>query len=151
MYKLIAVLVIVILGLSSCQIRPDPIRYGSDLCSYCHMTIVDKQFAAQLVTNKGRTKKFDAIECMVSFLKTEDKNDYAMFLITDFENPGDLIDATLSTYLISPSLPSPMGAFLSGFAHRNSAERIREENGGEILNWILLKSHLNNSHDMISH
>ena len=88
---------------------------------------------------------------MVSFLKTEDENDFAMILITDFENPGNLVDATLSTYLLSPSLPSPMGAFLSGFALQSAAERIRQDQEGEILNWTQLKSHLNKSHDMISH
>lgn len=142
---------ILMMVLASCQIQPDPINYGSDQCTFCHMTIVDKQFAAQLVTKKGRTNKFDAIECMVNFLKTEDENEFAMFLIADFTNPGNLVDATTSTYLISPSFPSPMGAFLSGYADHTAAEHVLQDQDGEILTWPELKSHLNNSHDMISH
>ncbi len=56
--------------LSSCQPRPEPIHYGQDACDFCRMTIVDKQHAAQMVTEKGRVYKYDAIECMLNDLKT---------------------------------------------------------------------------------
>ncbi|MCB0620489.1 MAG: hypothetical protein KDC41_17650, partial [Saprospiraceae bacterium] len=48
----------------ACRPAPQPIEYGSDLCDYCKMTIVDRQHAAEAVTGKGRAYRFDAIECL---------------------------------------------------------------------------------------
>ena len=52
--------------LLSCTIKPEKINFGSDMCHFCQMTIVDRQHAAQYVTSKGKQFKFDAIECMLN-------------------------------------------------------------------------------------
>ena len=143
-YTLI-VLMVVAMG---CKVEPEPIRYGSDVCQYCHMTIVDKQHAAELVTRKGRAAKFDAIECMINQLKSE--NDFELFLIADYSQPGVLVDATAATYVISPAIPSPMGAFLSGFVGKDSAEKFRNNNGGQMYNWSELKTYFSYTDGIIS-
>lgn len=145
--KIIAAIMLVTIG---CQIQPDQVRYGSDACGYCHMTIVDKQHAAVLVTQKGRTEKFDAIECMVNHLKSEDENEYGLFLVTDFKAPGAMVDATEATYLISLDIPSPMGAFLSGFADKNTADNFRSKHAGQLYTWTELKTYFRNTDGIIS-
>ncbi|WP_047414442.1 nitrous oxide reductase accessory protein NosL [Cellulophaga sp. Hel_I_12] len=120
---------------TSCSISPEPIAYGSDGCHFCSMTIVDKQYAAQYVTKKGKSFKFDAAECMLNQLKSIDENSVALFLVSDYENPGELIDATNATYLISQNLPSPMGAYLSSFENRGLAENVQKVNPGELFTW----------------
>lgn len=120
---------------TSCAISPEPIAYGSDGCHFCSMTIVDKQYAAQFVTKKGKSFKFDAAECMLNQLKTIDESSVAMFLVTDYETPGKLIDATQATYLISQDLPSPMGAYLSAFENKELAENIQKDNEGKLFTW----------------
>ena len=70
--RLITVLSLLLL-FAACSPQPRPIEYGTDLCDFCRMTIVDKQHAAELVTDKGRVYKFDAIECMVNYLEQNDK------------------------------------------------------------------------------
>lgn len=149
--KYIITLLIIILAVSmGCQVEPEPIRYGSDVCQYCHMTIVDRQHAAELVTRKGRVAKFDAIECMINQLKTEDENDFELFLIADYSQPGVLVDATSATYVISPAIPSPMGAFLSGFAGKDSAQNFINLNGGQMYNWSELKTYFSGTDGIIS-
>ncbi len=121
--------------LASCSIKPEPIQYGMDGCSYCSMTIVDRQHAAELVTSKGKAFKFDASECMINHLKEEKDSDIALYLVNDFSNPGDLVDARAATFLISENIPSPMGAYLSAFKDKEAAENVRQANEGVLLNW----------------
>ncbi|WP_418499393.1 nitrous oxide reductase accessory protein NosL [Flagellimonas sp.] len=122
-----------------CSVGPKPIDYGHVGCHYCSMTIVDKQHAAQLITKKGKVFNFDAIECMMNHLKDEDESTMALFLVNDFDQPGELMDAAEATYLISENIPSPMGAFLSAFAEDQAAQFALDNNGGELLTWNQLK------------
>lgn len=119
----------------SCEVSPKPINYGSDVCHFCSMTIVDKQHAAQVVTQKGKTFKFDAVECMVNHLKDVDVASMELFLVNDYQTPGDLIDATNATFLISKGIPSPMGEYLSGFQSKVEAENVEAENNGKLYSW----------------
>ena len=131
-----------LLLLVGCEIKPEKINYGTDACHFCKMTIVDTQHAAQFVTTKGKAYKFDAIECMVNQLKSWDGPKIKLTLVSDYSNQAELIDAKDATYLISESIPSPMGAFLSSFKKKENAERIKSESGGEILTWTQLQSKL---------
>lgn len=121
--------------LMGCSIKPDPIAYGTDGCHFCSMTIVDRQHAAEIVTKKGKPFKFDAIECMVNHLKDIDKASVELFLVNDFQVPGELLDATKATYLISKEIPSPMGEYLSAFSTKEEAEHIETENKGKLYSW----------------
>lgn len=125
--------------LVSCKISPEPINYGSDGCHYCSMTIVDKQHAAEYVTQKGKVIKFDATECMMNDLKKIDRTTVAMYLVNDYDAPGELINATEATYLISDNIPSPMGEYLTAFKSREVAERVHDANQGLLLTWVELQ------------
>ena len=123
----------------ACTVSPKPIDYGHVACHYCSMTIVDKQHAAQLVTTKGKVFNFDAVECMMNQLKDMDESTISLFLANDFDRPGELIDATSATYLISENIPSPMGAYLSAFEEEGAAHQALDANGGQLLSWSQLK------------
>ncbi len=130
---------IIIFTLSSCSTEPVPIEYGKDACHFCKMNIVDKQHAAEIVTQKGKPFKYDAVECMMREIKVIKESEIAIYLITDYTSPGKLVDATKATYLISENIPSPMGANLSGFENKEDAERTFEEKGGTLYSWEELK------------
>ncbi|UII80418.1 nitrous oxide reductase accessory protein NosL [Flagellimonas sp. CMM7] len=120
---------------SSCTIGPKPINYGSDGCHFCKMTIVDKQHAAEFVTKKGKVFKFDAAECMMNHLSEIDETTVSLFLVNDYNTPGELIDATKATYLISKNIPSPMGEYLTAFEIKEIAEKAQADNEGELFTW----------------
>ncbi len=128
--------------LSACSVEPQPIEYGEDVCHYCKMTIVDRQHAAELVTDKGKVFKFDAIECMVPFLKENTDTEFAHMLVSDFQEPGKMIDARTSTFLVSTAIPSPMGANLSAFANEALATGIQQEKGGTLYSWQTIQLEL---------
>lgn len=129
------VFIVAVFTLFACNNTPKTIAYGSDGCHYCSMTIVDKQHAALFMTKKGRSYAFDASECMLNHLKEIDNVSIAAFLVTDYNTPGETIDATKATYLISKNIPSPMGEYLTAFANTDAAKNAQEKNEGEILTW----------------
>ena len=131
---------IVILLISvSCKVEPEAIEFGKDQCSFCVMNIVDKTHAAQYVTAKGKQFKFDAIECMVNDLSDKTALELAYLLVSDYGNPGKMIDAKTATFLISPEIKSPMGANLSAFSTKEKAIETQQNHTGKIFTWEALK------------
>lgn len=129
--------------LVSCNVSPQKIEYGTDACHYCNMTIVDRQHASQVVTTKGKAYKYDAIECMVHSLNDELKDtEIALYLTADFNQPGQLMDATMASYLVSDQISSPMGANLSAFENEKAAQKGKEKFTGEVFSWEEIQNHL---------
>ncbi len=131
-----------LLLLLGCNTSPQPIDYGSDGCSYCKMTIVDKTHAAQIVTKKNKAYKFDATECMVNFMDDFETSEIELYLSNNYSEPGTLIDAEKATFLISKNIPSPMGAFLSAFNSKVDAQNMQADKGGTLYSWDELLTHL---------
>jgi len=128
--------------LISCKIEPQAIEYGKDQCEYCVMNIVDKTHAAQLVSNKGKQFKFDAIECLVNYLNEAEENEMAFVLVANYKEPGLMINASSATFLISEGIKSPMGANLSALSSPDVAEKLQIEHTGSIYSWDELKQRL---------
>ncbi|MEP0272799.1 nitrous oxide reductase accessory protein NosL [Ekhidna sp.] len=132
---------LLIVGLvTGCSSGPQPINYGQDACAFCMMTIVDKQHSGQLVTETGKAFKYDAIECMLNDLKEWEHPEVRHYLVADYMNPGQLSDATAASYLISQSIPSPMGEFLTAFSSDEERNKIMKDVSGRSLDWTELKS-----------
>jgi copper chaperone NosL len=110
------------------------------------MTIVDEKFGSEIVTDKGKIYKFDAIECMINHSNKESlfDNDGYTFWVSDSNIPGELINARYSYFLRSKAIPSPMGMYLSGYNNQRSALIKQNDIGGEIYSWKeLIKSFTN--------
>ena len=136
MKKLLSVgIICLLLSVTSCDIKPAPINFGSDSCHFCKMTIVDRQHAAQYVTKKGKQFKFDAVECMLNDLSENGIDHLGLLLVSDYVHPGEMTDATQATYLISEGIKSPMGANLSSFSNKTDAESSLETHGGKLFLW----------------
>ncbi|MCP3932790.1 MAG: hypothetical protein GY705_27270 [Bacteroidetes bacterium] len=126
----------------ACTPKSRPIDYGSDVCHYCKMTIVDKQHGAEAVTSKGKVYKFDAVECLSWFENENSELEYAFELVNNFMAPGELINAQESTFLISKAVPSPMGAFLSAFNSEEEAKKLQSNKGGDLFSWEEIKKQI---------
>lgn len=144
MRNLIYMLIATLLLSVSCEVKPKEISYGEASCDFCRMTIVENQHAAQLVTNKGKVFNFDAAECMIHYLDEIDQNTIGLLLVSDYNNPGILIEVESATFIISKAIPSPMGANLSAFSDVKDAEKILGEKGGNLYDWRSLNAHLKN-------
>lgn len=126
----------------ACTTGTKPIDYGNEGCHFCKMTIVDKIHGAELITDKGKVFKFDATECLLNY-KAENIELQTVNIHTNhYEAPTAFITAEEATFLISEKLPSPMGANLTAFQSKETAEKIQTELGGKLYNWEALKAHL---------
>lgn len=135
-------LVFAISGLSGCTPEPTPIHYGEDVCHSCQMSIVDNQYGAELVSNKGKVFLFDATECVLQYMKDQQTSagDYAYMLTNTADKPGEFTSLTEATWLHSEQLPSPMGANLSPFNRLEEAKKAQETRGGDLYNWETLQA-----------
>ncbi|MDT0554240.1 nitrous oxide reductase accessory protein NosL [Urechidicola vernalis] len=128
-------LAVSILILGACSKAPEKINFGSDMCHFCKMTIVDTQHAAQYVTKKGKQFKYDAIECVLNELSETGIDKVGTILVSDYSNPGVMTDATLATYLISKNIQSPMGANLSAFSKDEFAQGFVKVESDQVFTW----------------
>jgi copper chaperone NosL len=129
---------------ASCAKKPASISFGVDACEYCGMTISDDRYGAVLVTEKGRSHKFDAVECLAQATSPNEKfgstGVFAVFVVP-FDSRGALVPAESASFLISPVLPSPMGANITAFSTQQHAEDIQRSKPGEILDWPDAQTH----------
>lgn len=131
-----------LLLLGSCSTGPQAITYGSEGCQYCKMTIIDTRYGAEWVSTKGKIHKFDAVECLINHLQSQDAEQVQSMWVTAFDNPGILVEAPSCKYLISSELPSPMGMNITAFSSTTPAQTQPEEYEGEWYTWSELQLQL---------
>jgi copper chaperone NosL len=136
----------------SCSVKPSPIEYGSDTCTRCLMTIADEKYGAEVVTAKGKTYKYDSVECMVAHTRESNLTGTRVrfFLTVDYAEPRQLVDATAAVYLHSPTLRSPMAMNLTSFGTVQNAERARMRHPGDLLSWEGAQNLIERGSDIIS-
>ena len=128
-----AVYIILIFLITACEIKPVSINYGTDVCHYCSMSIVDRGHASQFITEKGKPFKFDSIECLYRELEEKGSQSDLMIVVADLANPGNLINVEDAYFLISEEIPSPMGANLSAFS--DSLSVLEYGGDGKVYRW----------------
>ena len=143
-FKLVYIL-LVFTGFSfvtGCSRGPKPIEYGKDLCEHCSMTIMDKKWGAEYVSDKGKVYKFDSIECLLSYYlhnglsgRTQENSLWTV----DFVKGDELINAEKAYYLKSNTLKSPMGLNVASFNTSGDLNKFRN-NDDKIVSWVELIS-----------
>lgn len=125
------------LVVTSCYTEPEPLVYGTDVCHFCKMTLMDKKFGAELVTKKGKIYKFDDMNCFINFYNSgyEPVEDFQHKLVIDYSRPGKLIDATNGFYLKSAEVRSPMNGQVAAFETQADMNNFKKEWKGIYLGW----------------
>lgn len=126
-----------LITLLSCSAEPEPLQYGNDACHHCKMTLMDKKFGGELVTQKGKIYKFDDVNCMLSFYNSGEVQpaEFAHKLVVDFSRPATLIEAADAFYLKSSTVKSPMASQIAAFQTKKSMEDAKKELKGIYLVW----------------
>lgn len=133
----IAIAASVLILLSSCSAKPEPMVYGKDICYSCKMGMADPKFGGEVITKKGKVYKFDDLHCMISFLRSGfvAEKDIRENVVINYEIQNDFLDVQTAKFVISPLLKSPMGSNTAGFASKEAAQINNSGNKGQILNW----------------
>ncbi|HLG36105.1 MAG TPA: nitrous oxide reductase accessory protein NosL [Bacteroidia bacterium] len=118
--------------LTSCSNDFKPVNYGKDECDNCKMTIVDKKFAVEILSVKGKAFMFDDLICAKQF--AEGGKIPAMeiqdIFVNNFNKPGEFLNLNESFAATSESLGSPMGGNMATFATEEEVMRFIGSHGG---------------------
>jgi copper chaperone NosL len=128
--------------LCACSSGPEPIRYGQDNCTHCKMTLTDKRFGAEILTQKGRVFKFDDLNCVAAYLREGGipEKDVAQVLTIDFNKTGSFVNVQNAVFLQNEVIKSPMRADIASFSNKSELEAVRAKiGGGSTLNWEAVK------------
>lgn len=147
MEKILAVVSIILVFMSSCSSQTEPINYGKDNCSLCRMTIMEKGYACELVTKKGKVFKFDDISCLVKYIKSSQTTeaDYSFVVVNDFKRANQFIDVREAIFISGEGFTSPMRGDLAAFASVQAVEAERKKNADiTVLSWKQVLEKFNN-------
>lgn len=137
--SIIKILLVTSILITGCEPKPQPIDLGSDQCAYCKMMITEQEFGSQILNRQGRSFKFDSVECMAAFDLNDDGENLHSKWVPDFLDRDTWLHAEEAVYLHSETLRSPMGLYLSAYATRNQALEMKEEYGGDVINYSRVK------------
>ncbi|PZF74762.1 nitrous oxide reductase accessory protein NosL [Taibaiella soli] len=134
-------LLIAAIYLMGCKSEFEPITYGKDPCEHCKMTIVDKRFACELLTEKGKPYKFDDLGCLLQWLKqNSNAGKNARLFIANYAAPDDkFLDAYQAKYIHSETLHTPMNGNYAAFESNAAAQDVAAQLQSNILTWNDLK------------
>jgi len=126
--------------MGACKRQFEPIRYGHEACAHCKMTIMDKRFAAEILTGKGKAIKFDDLGCLLEYVKDENfKDQDAKVFVADYDHPdAQFLDARHAIFLHNEIFKSPMNGNLAATASEKGANELNAGLNSELLNWIAL-------------
>jgi copper chaperone NosL len=123
--------------LLSCSVKPEPIVFGKDVCTFCRMTLMDKKFGSEIVTTKGKVFKFDDTNCLKNFMDSGEvkEKQIAHLLVIDCGSPGVLTDAKTALYVKSEEIKSPMASNIAAFRNRTELDKHNTSWQGVVYTW----------------
>lgn len=131
---------IVLLGgtllFSACGAKgPEPIILNTDACDYCKMSISEGNFAAELVTSRGRVYKFDDVKCLFGYVAEQENMEGNAYYVADYQKENQLIEADQAWYVKHESFHSPMGGNIAAFPSKEAATQKAQELQVETQQW----------------
>lgn len=123
--------------LSACSVKPRAIEEGTDICEYCKMTVMEKQYAAEFVTVKGKYYVFDDVQCMQKFLKENEeiRSEVKNYFVSDFNAPDKLFNAEHAFFYYSDEIHTPMNGNTVAFQTKEDRMKITRQFKGEEKTW----------------
>jgi copper chaperone NosL len=133
--SILPIFVALLFGFISCNSGPQPIVLGKDACDFCKMSIADRNFGAEIITDKGKVYKFDDTHCLATFRKKNiDSNIIKHVYFVNFLDPHNFIDAGHVFLLKSNELHSPMGGNTAAFDSKEKLNITQQKvQGNEII------------------
>ncbi len=126
------IIIIAFSFLSACSIKSKPIEEGVDMCENCKMTVMEKKYGAEIVTNKGRIYIFDDLKCLNNYISTNTlaKEEIKFILVTDYYHPDKLIPADKAVFYFSEELHTPMNGKTVSLSDSGDLLQIQGEYNG---------------------
>jgi copper chaperone NosL len=133
--KTISILLLAMLMSSCSNAKPEALVVNKDQCEFCKMTVADIRFGAEAISSKGRIYKFDDLNCMIAFNKSNEKIMMNKLFVNDYQANNQLIDATTAWYIIHETIKSPMGSNTAAFSTKDLAMNMGKSISVEAVSW----------------
>lgn len=141
----ITLFLLVISVVTSCSSGPETINYGKENCEFCKMTIMDKKFGTELVSQKGKVFKFDDAACMVKYMQVSNQEDaqFKFIVFNGVDAPGELLGVEEATFVYSGEMRSPMLGNVGAFKDPKKAnDYLKSDTTAQMMSWEEVKSKL---------
>jgi copper chaperone NosL len=133
--KVVAIIFALFFMASCSPNGPEPIAFNKDACDFCKMSISEASFAAQLITSKGRVYKFDDINCMRNYAKSNPEVVVKNYYVAATGSNNTLVDATGAWFVKSDEIKSPMGGNTLAFQQQEQANNYARQSKGSLMAW----------------
>lgn len=131
-----------LLSLAACSQDPQPIRYGTDACNHCQMTLMDTRFGCEMVTGKGKVHMFDDVNCLVNYMNQNkvDERTLSHLLFIDFSQPEHFVKVNEACFLKASTVRSPMASQVAVFSTKAACYEHAKMWDGKALTWDEVKA-----------
>lgn len=103
------------------------------------MTIMDKKFAAELVTPKGKVFKFDDIICLRQFAENTPQPPNTLYYVNDYlGEKATVLDASKAVFLKHGLFKSPMNGNYAAFSTQADAQHLKDSLQLPFITWETL-------------
>ncbi|MCC6816980.1 MAG: nitrous oxide reductase accessory protein NosL [Saprospiraceae bacterium] len=128
---------VVVLGLTSCTVEPEPLVAGQDTCYACKMGIMDTKYGAEIISKKGKIYKFDDIGCLIYHMRTENikEQDCQRILVADFVTRKEWIDVDKAIFVQGEMFHSPMNFNFAAFVNQSKLDSVYSQADRKVFNW----------------
>ena len=130
--------VLIGLLLAACQPDARPVRIGEE-CAHCRMQVMAPQYAAEMITKKGRQYVFDDVSCLVRFLQEDSAKagQAAQLLVADYQAPAHWVPVAQASFVQSDQLRTPMNGQTVALATDAAARALSQQfsPAGTIMAW----------------
>ncbi|TDE30385.1 hypothetical protein E0I61_05160 [Flavobacterium ranwuense] len=112
-----------------------PIKLNVDNCDFCKMSIADGKYGAEVLTQKGRTYKFDDIMCMTNYCKENSNTKISSYYVHDFSQDNVLIPASTAHFISGSTIQSPMRGGIIAFSSEKKAKEFGIKFNAKLITW----------------
>ncbi|MFE3847945.1 nitrous oxide reductase accessory protein NosL [Flavobacterium sp. LB3P45] len=112
-----------------------PIKLNVDNCDFCKMSIADGKYGAEVLTEKGRTYKFDDIMCMMNYCNENLNTKISAYYVNDFAQDNVLIPASSAHFISGGTIESPMRGGVIAFLSENNAKEFATKLDAKRIAW----------------
>ena len=106
------------------EIGPAPL-YPEDECASCRMTISNRAFASEIVSEDGSVLKFDDLRCLDDYRQEHPEEAPAAIFVTDYES-GEWMPWEKGI-VVPTGIETPMGSGRIAVATQEAAARLKEQ------------------------
>lgn len=114
---------------------PRPLVEGREVCDHCHMTMVERRFAAELVSTTGKVTPFDDVGCLARGVVAADSSRIASLWVADFLEPDSIVSVERMVFLRTDSIRTPMNYGIVAVRPGPGADSLARVVGGVRLAW----------------